>query len=381
MRSFLTMLGIAIGIAAVVLLTAVGEGARRYVVGEFTQFGSRLMAVTPGRTQTLGVSGAVFATTRPLTLADSEALALLPETALVVPVVQGNVEVEAGRRQRRTEALGVGPDALRAWNLRLAMGRFLPREAAASPRALAVLGAHLKRELFGSGNPLGRVIRIAGHRFRVIGVMAPRGRILGFDIDRAIYVPAARTLEIFDREHLMEVDVVHAEHVSGEVAVRAVRRLLVARHGREDFTITTQAQMLDVLGGVLNTLTALVGVLGAISLLVGGIGILTLLTIAVGERSAEIGLLRALGCGRGLVSWLFLLEAAVLAVAGGLMGLSLAALGAGLAAIVLPALPVHVSAFYSTLALLLALLIGLLAGVAPARRAASVEPVAALRAE
>lgn len=381
LRSFLTALGIAIGIAAVVLLTAIGEGIHRYVLNEFTQFGTNLIAINPGRTTTMGASVGAFGNTRPLTLEDAEALKKLPRVVNVEPVVAGNALVTAGGRQRRTNVYGVGSAFPEVFNFQVASGRFLPPDDPRAARAFAVLGSQLRRELFGDANPLGQTLRVGGDRYRIIGVMDSKGQVLGFDIDDTVYIPAAKALDLFNRDGLMEIDVLYEPGANVAEIVESVRRVLTARHGREDFTIITQEQMLDVLGSVLGVLTFAVGALGGISLLVGGVGIFTIMTIAVRERTPEIGLLRALGAERGQVLTLFLGEATVLAIIGGLAGLALGLGVAWLLAVTVPALPVHITWDYVLIAELLAAAVGLLAGVWPARRAAMLDPVEALRTE
>ena len=381
LRTLLTALGITVGIAAVVLLTSIGEGVQRFVLAEFTQFGTHLIGITPGKTTTHGLSGGVISNVRPLTIEDAEALRRIPQVRAVVPVVQGNALIEGGDRQRRAAVFGVGPQVPEVWQVQVASGRFLPPDDPSAPRALAVLGSRLRAELFGSRNPLGETLRVGGNRYRIIGVMAPKGQFLGFDLDDSVYLPATRALELFNRESLMEIDVLYAPEADVDTVVARIRQRLEARHGREDFTLVTQQQMLDILGSILDVLTLAVGALGGVSLLVGGVGILTIMSIAVNERTAEIGLLRALGAARHQILFLFLGEAAVLAAAGGAAGLALGAGGAWLLHAAIPALPTHTPWSYAALAEALALLIGLAAGVLPARHAAGLRPVDALRAE
>ena len=381
MRSFLTTLGIAVGIAAVMLLTSIGEGIHQFVLSEFTQFGTTIVGINPGRTTTHGTSTGVFGTVRPLTLQDAEALARLPYASAVVPLVQGNAEVEAGNLRRRTTVYGVGPQMPEAFSMEVRSGRFLPADDPTAPRAFAVLGSKLRDELFGNRNPLGQRIGIGGNRYRIIGVMESKGTVLGFDLDDTVYIPAARGLELFNRDSLFEIDVMYRKGISAEKVAKGIKKLLIARHGREDFTVTTQEQMLEVLGSILNILTFAVGAIGGISLLVGAIGIVTIMTIAVNERTSEIGLIRALGARRGQVLALFLGEAIVLAAGGGIAGLALGVGIAHLLHLALPALPVHTPWMFVLMAESVAVLIGLTAGVLPAQRAARLDPVEALRAE
>lgn len=381
LRSFLTILGIAIGIASVVLLTAIGEGIHRFVLSEFSQFGTHLLSVSPGRTTTHGLPGAVISNVRPLSLSDSEALRDIPQVIGVVPVVQGNAAVEAGNRSRRATLFGVGPQAPEVWQFKVGLGQFLPADDPINPRAFVVLGSKVRIELFGLANPLGEIVRIGGFRYRVIGVMESKGQLLGFDLDDAIYLPTARAMEIFNRESLMEIDVLYATDANPNTIADRIKQVVKARHGTDDITIITQEEMLKTLSTILNALTLAVGAIGSISLLVGGIGVLTIMTIAVNERTNEIGLLCALGAERRQIQWLFLSEAASLGIIGGLAGMLIGVGGALLLHGLIPALPTHISTFYLILAELVAIGIGLLAGLLPARRAARLDPIEALRAE
>jgi putative ABC transport system permease protein len=239
----------------------------------------------------------------------------------------------------------------------------------------------LAEELFDRSNPLGELIRVSGERYRVIGVMTPRGQMLGVDLDDAVYVPAARAMVMFNHEWLMKIGLLFRKDAAPEGVVDEVRATLVGRHGSEDFGIATQDDMVLTLESILGIVTLTIGGLGGISLLVGGVGILTIMTISVSERSCETDVLRALGSRRNEIMALFLFEAVVLSALGGLAGLLTGIGGAWILSFAVPALPVHVSPFHAAFAVVLSILIGLIAGVAPARNAAMLDPVQALRTE
>ncbi len=381
LRSGLTALGIAIGVMAVVLLTSIGAGLRDYMLNQFTQFGTNIIAINPGKAQTFGMPAGVLNSSRPLSLDDARALKRLPYVRSTLPMVQGTASVEGGGRERQTVVSGTGDELPQALSFRVALGEFLPPDNVSAPRAFAVLGSKLRSELFGARNPLGERIRVGGQRYTVIGVMESKGTMFGFDLDDAVYIPVAKGLELFNREGLFEIDVMYEEGAPVEEVVKAVSRVLIARHGGEDFTITTQQQMLEVLGSVLNVVTFAVGALGGISLLVGGVGIFTIMTIAVRERTAEIGLLQAIGARRRQIRDVFLAESLLLAGIGGISGILLGLLCIAVLGVVLPTLPVSPAWGYMGLAVVVSLIIGLIAGVLPAIRAARLDPVESLRAD
>ena len=381
LRSGLTALGIGIGVTAVVLLTSIGEGLQRYILSEFTQFGTNIISINPGRPETFGGGNLPLAMIKPLTLEDADALAKVPFITDVTGSVQGNAEIQGNGRSRRTLVTGTGPNMPEVYSLPVALGEFLPPDDPRAPRAFVVLGSKVRDELFDAENPLGEKVRIGGRRFRVVGVMESKGTVLGFDMDDAIYIPVARGLEMFNREGLVDISVLYDETVSATEIEASIRRILVARHGSEDFSLTSQEQMLDVLGSVLRVVTLAVAALGGISLLVGGVGIFTIMTIAVRERTSEIGLLRSLGALRTNIRNIFLGESILLAAMGGVGGLLLGAAIVEAAKLLVPSLPLNYSVPYAIAAETIAVLIGAIAGVLPARQAAALDPVEALRTE
>ena len=383
LRSALTMLGFAIGICAVILLTSIGEGIRQFVLHEFTQFGTNIVAINPGKSDTTGGSPAAMAgTIRKLTLEDAEALKRLPQVQAVMPVAFGNARVESSQAGRSVLVYGVTSEMQELWKFRVRQGRFLPPGDPRHGSPVAVLGMKLKREVFGGGNALGERVRVGGRPFRVIGVMEPKGQFLNIDLDDTVFIPVSAAMQLFNRDDLIEIDVIYRNAHATQTVIDGVRRILLDRHdGEEDFTITSQESMIEVLDRIIGVVTTAVGAIGGISLVVGAIGILTMMWISVNESTAEIGLLRALGARRSQVLGFFLLQAGLLATAGGAIGVA-AGIGIGQALrLALPGLPVRTLPEYVLAALALSFAVGLLSGALPARRAAGLDPVEALRAE
>jgi putative ABC transport system permease protein len=381
LRTLLSASGIAIGIAAVILLTSIGEGIQRFVLSEFTQFGTNIISINPGKTSTHGASVGAISSSRPLTIEDAIALKSSKYTQYTNAGLMGNAEVRVGGLNRRVSVLGEGPDFARAFNMKVSIGQFLPADDLRNPRAFAVLGSKTRTELFGSKNPLGSSIQVGSSRFRVIGVMASKGQVLGFDLDDTVYIPTARALELFNRTGVMEIQIAYLPGAPLDAVVQDAKRILVARHGREDFTMRPQQQMLDTLSTVLEVLTFAVAALGGVSLMVGAVGMVTLMHIAVAERVSEIGLLTALGATRARIRILFLMESTVLSTLGGLVGLVVGTSIAWILKTLVGGLPVSIPWDYVMGALALSVLVGLSAGVVPAMRAARMDPVEALRNE
>jgi len=350
------------------------------VLDSFSQFGTRIIAITPGHSETAGLAGGLISSVRLLTLDDSEALSRITGSEWVVSNVQGSGPVRYGERVRSTEILGTTSDFNQAWDFPLAMGKFLPNTDGNSP-AVAVIGDTLYRELFRSENPLGKFIRIGGQRYRVIGVMQPKGSTLGFDLDDMAYIPADRALTLFNREGLMEVDVVFSEGTTSEQMVERIKNVMMKRHGQEDFTLTSQDEMLSSMNRILSILTMGVAALGGISLLVGGVGIFTIMTTNLTERTAEIGLLRAIGCPRRQLLSLFLGEAVMLSLFGAFIGIVITAVVVALLSVFAPAFPVQIQFSTLGLAIAVATITGLISGIWPAYKSSRLSPIEALRGE
>ena len=381
MRSFLTSLGIAIGVICVIFLTGLGQGLQSYIVSQFTQFGSNIISIAPGKTETMGMPLGVFGTVKPLTFEDAKALERLPVIEFAVPVSAGNGEIEYGEKMRRSMVVGTGADYDVIVDATDMLGEYLPHDNPKSPRSLAVLGPEMRDELFGDVNPLGEIVRVNSERFRVIGVLPPKGDFLGIDLDDAIYIPMAKFQSMFNVNNFQEIDVVHYERYATEEAVASIKRLIIDRHGSEDVTIHTQANMLETLEDIMKWLKFTVAAFGGISLLVGGVGIFTIMTVAVNERTSEIGVLRAVGASRKKIRDVFLLESIFLAILGALLGLSIGFAAVYIALIFYPDMPIAIAWDYIVYAVSISLAIGLIAGFLPARAAAQLDPDEALRTD
>ncbi|MEW6366535.1 MAG: ABC transporter permease [Acidobacteriota bacterium] len=381
LRTFLTMLGITIGTASVILLTSIGEGLRVYILHQFTQFGTNIISLQPGKAETFGMPG-VATTQRKVTLDDALALLRVPGVLKIAPVCFGSARVEAGERGRSVVVYGVSPDAPDVWQFHIGQGTFLPQTDLHRGAPVAVLGPTLKRELFGTANALGERVHIGGRRFAVVGVMEPKGQMLGLDLDDTAYIPVALAMKIFNKEGLMGVDVLFSAGVRADFVEEGIRHVVKERHdNEEDFTIITQTEMLESLNKILNMITMAIGAIAAISLVVGSIGILTMMWISVNERVGEIGLEKAVGAEPRQILLLFLSEAVLLSTTGGVFGVLAGIVIAQLLGIMVPALPVEVPVLYVGLSLLVSICVGIASGVVPARRAARLDPLEALRAE
>jgi putative ABC transport system permease protein len=379
LRTGLSLLGVAVGVTSVVLLTSLGEGARVYVTGEFVSLGSNLLIVTPGKNETTGFVPPIGGAPHDLTFEDAEALRRrVPRIRRVAPMSMGSATARYGDLTRDVVVVGVTSEWQEVRRVELRAGRFLA-SGAAGDRPVCVIGAKIERELFQGRPAVGEMLRLGDERFRIIGVAAPRGTSLGMDLDEVILVPAVRHMKMFNLTSLFRVLIEVNAHADVPAARRAVVEVLKARHdNEEDVTVMTQDSMLASFSRLLGILTAALAGIAAISLSVAGIGIMNVMLVSVSERTREIGLLKALGATAGQVLRLFLTEAAMLSAMGGVAGLAVSTAVTAIVRALYPSFPMQPPSWAVPAAVLVSLGVGVLFGVLPARRAARLDPIGAL---
>lgn len=379
-RTWLMLLAMAIGIGSVVVLTALGEGARRYVSNEFSGLGTHLLVVMPGRSETTGAAPPLIGgTPEQLTLNDAIALTRSSAVRLVAPLVMGSAPASYRQLERDVTVLGSTAELLPVRNLEMALGEFLPEEDPTRGSAVVVIGTTLREELFANERALGKWIRIHDSRFRVIGVLKPMGESLGMDVGDLAIIPVSRAQSLFNSESLFRILVQANGREAVPRAKGAITELLRKRHnGEEDVTVVTQDALLATFDEIFQALTFTVSGIAAISLSVAGILIMNVMLVAVSQRTSEIGLLKALGSSQRQILSLFLIEAGLLSTLGALVGMLLAYGGIWGLARLFPDFPLSIPLWSMAAALLVALITGLLFGVLPARRAARLDPIQAL---
>jgi putative ABC transport system permease protein len=383
-RSGLTMLGVIIGVMAVILLVSIGQGAQVYITKELTGLGTNLLIITPGKTSTRGGFHPPSAgTVRKLTYDDSLAIRrrawLLTDA---VPLVLGTGKMKYQNLGRDTMVIGTTPEFQRVRNLFVDTGSYISQGDVDTKAKVVVLGTKVKEELFGAESPLGKVVTLSDARYRVIGVMQKKGTSLGMDIDDIVYVPVTSGQELFDTDSLFEIIASTPRAEDVDRAITQIKDILIKRHAhKEDFTIQTQGAMLSTMNTILGVLTAVLGGIAGISLVVGGIGIMNIMLVSVRERTREIGIRKALGARNRDIMAQFMIEAITLSGAGGIIGILL---GVGIALLIpvfVTVLPTSVSAWSIIMAFTFSAAVGVFFGVYPARKAALQDPIQALRYE
>jgi putative ABC transport system permease protein len=380
LRTVLCTIGVGIGVASVILLTALGEGGRIYVTGELATLGSSLIMVLPGKIETEGMVPFVGGVPHDLTLQDAEAiLRRVPSVKKLAPLTLGQSLVSHGSLTRNVPVIGTTYEFLEIRRLSMARGSFLPPGELDRGAPVGVIGTRVEQELFRDANPLGKTVRIGDWRFRVIGVLSPKGQSMGFDIDDVVMIPAATAMKVYDQTTLFRLFVESTSYADLEQTKKKIMEVIKERHeDEEDITLLTQDSVLASFNEIFTALTLALAGIAAISLSVAGVGIMNVMLVSVSERTSEIGLLKAIGVKPSQVVSVFLAEASLLSILGGLLGLAAALLLVDLIGKILPSFPVEVPPWAVISAVLVAVIVGVLFGVWPARRAARLDPIQAL---
>ena len=381
LRTTLSVLAMSIGVAAVVILTALGDGARRYVVGQFSSIGTNLVIVLPGRSGTGGFNpaNAITTTPRDLTIDDAAALRRASAVSRLAPLAVGTSEISFGGKLREVMVAGSTAEFIPIRNFELAQGSGLPEEDWNRGSPVAVVGAKIREELFGNEPAVGQLIRVGDRRLRVVGVLSSRGQGLGMNTDELVIVPVSLAQSLFNSNTLFRILVEAKSREAIPEAKEQVMDILKQRHrGEEDVTVITQDAVLATFDKLLGALTLGVAGIAAISLAVAGILVMNVMLVAVTQRTGEIGLLKALGATARTIRLAFLAEAAMLSTVGAIVGYLLGQLGAFALRQAFPVFPAYPPDWAVIAGLSTALVTGLLFGVMTARRAARLYPVQAL---
>jgi putative ABC transport system permease protein len=380
-RTFLILLAMAIGVAAVVTVSSIGEGARLYVVNQFGSLGTNLVIVLPGRSETSGgIPGFVLGETpRDLTLDDALSLLRSPAVRRIAPLIVGAGDVHFGSRIRESPVLGSTAELLEVRHMELAQGSFLPEGDPHHSQPVCVIGTKVASELFGSGQALGEWLRIGDRRFRVVGLLARQGQSLGFNTDELVVVPVAAAQALFNTESLFRIVVEAKSREQIQAAKTDAEEIIRLRHeGERDVTVITQDAVLATFDRILRALTLAVGGIAAISLAVAGILVMNVMLIAVTQRRREIGLLKALGATGRSIRLMFFTEAAFLALGGAIVGLAVGEAARALISQFYPDIPFTAPWWALIAAPGTAIGTAVIFTLAPARRAARLDPVQAL---
>ncbi|MGZ4593647.1 MAG: ABC transporter permease [Actinomycetes bacterium] len=376
LRSGLTMLGVVIGVAAVVILVAIGSGAKREVEAQVEGLGSNIIIVVPGKFE----FGAAPSVSR-LTLDDVDLLGrVVGDRSRVAVSIASGETVSAGSRQMFATVNGVNENVPNVFDRKVVRGDYITAADVDTRRRIAVLGSAVARRIFGDVDPLGRQVSIAGVRFRVVGVFAKVGSTFGVDRDAEVHIPVTAAQRLFG---VSRIDGLAVKAPTVDDIQPLQKRLVAAlqdKYTGEEFSAVTQTQILGTIGRILGLLTLVLAAIAAISLLVGGVGVSNIMLVSVRERTREIGLRKALGARQRDILLQFLIEAVLLCVVGGLVGIGLG-VGAALVVDALTPLPAVIAWWSPALAFAVSAAVGIFFGVAPARRAGRLDPVVALRTE
>lgn len=381
-RTTLIILAMSIGIASVSVLTGLGESARLYIVSEFEALGTHLLIILPGRTETIGGHPPLMGETpRDLTLNDAYALARIRYLAAIAPVSIGTapVSVLGQSLEREANIMGSTHALQQVRHLTIGQGQFLPERRQGRSQQVCVIGHKLQQELFPNRSALGQWIRINDRRFRIIGILAQEGQSIGVGFDEIVIVPVEAAQVLFDTSGLFRIIAEAKSKAAIDPAMAEIKAIIKARHeGEEDITVITQDSVVATFDKVLTALTYTVSGIAAISLSVAGILVMNVMLVSVTQRTAEIGLLKALGATKHQLTALFLTEAVLLSLAGAGVGLALGQVAFAALSHIYPQFPFYLPGWATLAALTVSLITGLVFGILPARKAARLDPISAL---
>ena len=376
------LIATSIGVMAVILLTAVGEGARDYITGEFRSLGTNLLIVIPGRNETSGggsPAGLAGLSPRPLTIEDAQSLSQIDNIRRIAPLVMGEAPAQYDGLERAAPIIGTTPEFLiiRQWEME--SGSFLPGASMRYSPPVCAIGKEIKSELFGDDIAIGEWMRIGDRRCRVAGVIAEEGRTIGLDVQKAVVIPVALGTALFNRDSLFRIMVDVENSSRMDQTKQSILSLIKRRHqGKEDITVIKQDTVLQSFDNIFNVLTMALGSIASISLFVAGILIMNVMLVAVSQRQAEIGLLKAIGAQNKQINNLFVVEAIMLSGLGAIMGLILGHSVTYALKVAFPTFNFLPPMWASYVSLIVALVSGIVFGLLPARRAAKLDPVEAL---
>ena len=378
-RSLLIILAMAFGVSAVIMLTALGNGARNYVINQFSSIGTNLLVVLPGRSETAGAfPGAILGQTpRDLTLKDAQLLGRLPQIRRYAPLNVGAAELSSANRLREVTVLGSNANLIPIRHMKLALGSFLSHGTEHS--AQIILGAKIASEFFPNTQSIGQRVRLGDSRFLVSGVLASQGESMGFNTDEIVIIPIDYAQTMFNTTSLFRILVEARSHDEIESAKQAILTTMRQSHdGEDDTTVITQDAVLSTFDRILHALTLSVAGIAAISLIVAAILVMNVMLVAVTQRTAEIGLMKAIGATSANIRGLFLAEAIWLSIFGAVLGFFLGQFGSLMLRLFYPLLPAWAPAWASIAAIIVALAAGTLASLLPANKASRLDAVQAL---
>tara|TARA_Y100000590_G_scaffold311843_1_gene352408 strand:+ start:324 stop:1538 length:1215 start_codon:yes stop_codon:yes gene_type:complete len=382
LRTLMLLIATSIGVMAVILLTAVGEGARDYITGEFRDMGTNLLIVIPGKNETSGGGSPVDlagVAPRDLTVEDAISLRQIEAIKNIAPIVIGETPAQFNGLERSVPIIGTTPSFLAVRKWEMATGNFLPGVTLDRSPPVCVIGKEVESELFGKNKAIGQWLRVGDRRCRVTGIIGTEGRAVGIDAQKVVVMPVSLATALFNRPSLFRIGIEARNTWEMEQIKKDIIKIIKKRHqGKEDITVIRQDSVMKSFDNIFNVLTMALGSIASISLFVAGILIMNVMLVAVSQRQAEIGLLKAIGAKNNQINSLFITEAIILSGSGALLGLVLGHTVTQVLKVAFPTFNFLPPLWASFVSLLVALVSGVVFGLLPARRAAKLDPVIAL---